>query len=46
MANDEVLSVKEDVNLYKEILALAHHLFERSGRIEVATIIGLKQREL
>jgi hypothetical protein len=27
-----VLSVKDDVNLYEEILAVAHHLFERSGR--------------
>ena len=34
MANDKVLSVKDDVNLYEEICAVARHLNERSGRIE------------
>jgi hypothetical protein len=34
MENVEVLSVKEDANLYEEIFAVAHHLYERSGRIE------------
>jgi hypothetical protein len=34
MANDKVLSVKDDVNLYEEIFTVARHLNERSGRIE------------
>ena len=34
MANDEVLSVKDDINLYEEIFAVAHHLYERGGRIK------------
>ena len=34
MSIAESLSVKGDTNLYEEICAVAHHLNERSGRIE------------
>jgi hypothetical protein len=34
MADEEVLPVKDDSDLYDEICAVAHHLNERSGRIE------------
>ncbi len=32
MATDEVLAVRDDISLYEEIFAVAHHLYERSGR--------------
>jgi hypothetical protein len=35
MSIAESLSVKDDTNLYEEICTVAHHLNERSGRIEI-----------